>query len=54
MSGRDYVLPDDVKAMAPHVLPHRLLLSTQARLRGRETDELLAELLERVPAPVEA
>jgi MoxR-like ATPase len=53
ISGRDYVLPDDVKAMAPYVLPHRLILSTQARLRGRETDELLAELLRRVPVPVE-
>ena len=30
--GRDYVLPDDVKTMAPYVLPHRLILSTQARL----------------------
>lgn len=53
-SGRDYVLPDDVKAMAPHVIPHRLILSTQARLRGRDADELVAELLERVPVPVEA
>jgi MoxR-like ATPase len=53
ISGRDYVLPDDVKTMAPYVLPHRLILSTQARLRGRETDELLAELLRRVPVPVE-
>ena len=49
--GRDYVLPDDVKAMAPHVLPHRLILSTQARLRGRDADELLAEVLQRVPVP---
>ena len=53
LSGRDYVLPDDVKTMAPYVLPHRLILSTQARLRGRETDELLADLLQRVPVPIE-
>ena len=52
--GRDYVLPDDVKAMAPHVIPHRLILSTQARLRGRDADELVTELLERVPVPIEA
>ena len=52
MSGRDYVLPDDVKTMAPYVLPHRLILSTQARLRGRTADELLAELLQRVPVPI--
>ena len=53
VSGRDYVLPDDVKAMAPYVLPHRLILSTQARLRGRNADDVLAEVLERVPVPIE-
>lgn len=53
LAGRDYVLPDDVKMMAPYVLPHRLILSTQARLRGRESDELLADLLQRVPVPIE-
>ena len=53
LAGRDYVLPDDVKAMAPYVLPHRLILSTQARLRGREADEILADILARVPVPIE-
>lgn len=53
ISGRDYVLPDDVKTMAPYVLPHRLILSTQARLRGRNADDVLAEVLERVPVPIE-
>ncbi|MGE3074362.1 MAG: AAA family ATPase [Dehalococcoidia bacterium] len=53
ISGRDYVLPDDVKEMAPYVLPHRLILSTQARLRGRNADDVLAEVLERVPVPIE-
>ncbi len=53
LSGRDYVLPDDVKTMAPYVLPHRLILSTQARLRGRNADDVLAEVLDRVPVPIE-
>ncbi len=53
INGRDFVLPDDVKAMAPHVLPHRLILSTQSRLRGRDTSELLADVIRRVPVPVE-
>ena len=53
INGRDYVLPDDVKAMAPHVLPHRLILSTQTRLRGREVEDLIADVLERVPVPIE-
>ncbi|GAB4321858.1 MAG: MoxR family ATPase [Dehalococcoidia bacterium] len=54
LEGRDYVLPDDIKEMAPHVLPHRLILSTQARLRGRESGEVLREIVERVPVPIEA
>jgi MoxR-like ATPase len=53
INGRDFVLPDDVKQMAAYVLPHRLILSTQARLRGRDVDELLADVLARVPVPVE-
>ena len=53
VSGRDYVLPDDVKTMAPHVLPHRLILSTQTRLHGREIDDLIADVLNRVPVPIE-
>jgi MoxR-like ATPase len=52
-AGRDFVLPDDVKAMAQNVLSHRLILSTNARLRGRDTSDVLAEILERVPVPVE-
>ncbi|MCC7366503.1 MAG: MoxR family ATPase [Dehalococcoidia bacterium] len=53
INGRDYVLPDDVKQMAVYVLPHRLILSTQARLRGRDVDELLGDVLARVPVPIE-
>jgi MoxR-like ATPase len=51
--GRDYVLPDDVKTLAPVMLPHRLILSSQTRLRGRESAEVLDEILSEVPAPVE-
>lgn len=54
LEGRDYVLPDDVKTMARHVLPHRLILSTQARLRGREPVDIVDEILERIPVPIEA
>jgi MoxR-like ATPase len=39
--------------MAPYVLPHRLILSTQARLRGRNADDVLTEVLQRVPVPIE-
>jgi MoxR-like ATPase len=50
--GRDFVLPDDVKQMAPAVLPHRLILSSSARLRGRDTAAIVAEVLDTVPVPV--
>lgn len=50
-SGRGYVLPDDVKALAPCVLEHRLILSREARLAGTSTSEVLAEILEKTPVP---
>ena len=52
--GRDYVLPDDVKEMAPHVLTHRLMIAPQAQLRGRTPEELVADIVDTVPVPVEA
>ena len=53
ITGRAYVLPDDVKAMAPHVLTHRLMISPQAQLRGRQPEELVANIVDTVPVPVE-
>lgn len=51
--GRDYVLPDDIKYLAPFVLTHRLILGAQTRLRGRTTEDIVKEIVEAVPAPVE-
>ncbi len=53
MAGRAFVLPDDVKAMAPHVLTHRLMISPQAQLRGRQPEELVSDIVDTVPVPVE-
>jgi MoxR-like ATPase len=53
INSREYVLPDDVKKMAPHVLTHRLMISPQAQLRGRQPDELVADIVDSVPVPVE-
>ena len=50
---RDYVLPDDVKAMAPHVFSHRLIIAPQAQLRGRTAQELIRDIVGSVPVPVE-
>jgi MoxR-like ATPase len=53
IQGRAFVLPDDVKRLAPAVLTHRLIVSAQARLRGRGPADILTELLASVPVPVE-
>ncbi len=49
LSGRDFVLPDDVKALAPHVLAHRLLLLAEAELEGVGQGSVIEEGLQRVP-----
>jgi len=54
IQGRDYVLPDDVKSMAPHVFSHRLIISPQAQLRGRNSLELIEDIVSAVPVPVES
>jgi MoxR-like ATPase len=51
---RAYVLPDDVKAVAPAVLSHRLVLGSQVRLRGRDAAGIVQEILDTVPVPVPA
>jgi MoxR-like ATPase len=53
MQGRDFVLPDDVKKMAPHVLSHRLLTTSRARLRGSAAEAIVQEILGATPVPVE-
>lgn len=53
LAGRDYVLPDDVKAVAPAVLAHRVMLDPTFRLRGSSAEDVVKELLEAVPVPVE-
>ncbi len=53
LRGRAFVLPDDVKFLAPHVLTHRILISPQTRLRGRRPEEVVAEIVNTVPVPVE-
>ncbi len=51
--GRVFVLPDDVKELAPAVLGHRLLPTGQTRLRGTALQDVLAEVLAGVPVPAE-
>ena len=49
--GRDYVLPDDVKRLAPAALRHRLVLAPGAEIEGLTTDRILREILDQTPAP---
>ncbi len=53
LRGRDFVLPDDVKELVTPVLAHRIILSPEARLRGRDVRQLLHEIVETVHVPVE-
>lgn len=53
LRGRTFVIPDDVKTLAPSVLTHRIIISPQTRLRGRRPEEVVAEIVDTVPVPVE-
>ena len=46
--GRDFVLPDDVRTLAPLVLPHRIMMTPEAELDGAGGESVVAEALERV------
>jgi len=50
--GRDYVLPDDVKAVAVPVLAHRLILAPEARSAGLTPAEIVQEAVDQTPVPV--
>ena len=52
--GRAFVIPDDVKYLAPPVLTHRIIISPQTRLRGRRPEEVMSEIVDTVTVPVEA
>ena len=51
IEGRDFVIPDDVKALAPAVLRHRLVLSAAAQIDGRAVEDVVAALIEAIEAP---
>ena len=51
LEGRDFVLPEDVRALAVAVLAHRIMLDTKARYGGVQTSQLIEEALEETPVP---
>lgn len=53
LDGRDFVRPDDVKHVAPSVLSHRLVLTTEMRLHNKTAEDILETLIVKTPLPVE-
>lgn len=52
LEGRDYVIPDDVKYLAPYVLSHRLILTQEATYEGKTSLDLMQEILQQVSVPI--
>lgn len=51
LNGRDYVLPDDIKILAPNVLPHRVVVSPAARLTDVSSTKIVREILDSLAVP---
>ncbi len=51
LQGRHYVIPSDVAAQLPYVLLHRITLSMGARMNGSTKNEIVADLIKKVPVP---
>jgi MoxR-like ATPase len=51
LQGRPYVVPQDVKIMAPDVLRHRLILTYEAEAEGLTTDAVIKRILDQVEVP---
>ncbi len=51
LEGRNFVIPDDIKRIAIPALRHRIALAPDALLEGRKPDDLLAGVIDSVPAP---
>ncbi|MGM0838960.1 MAG: AAA family ATPase [Bacillota bacterium] len=50
--GRDYVLPDDVQYLAKYVLPHRIILKSEAKFEGMTAERVVKKVIDRTPIPV--
>lgn len=51
LDGRDFVIPDDVKALAPALLRHRVILSPAAEVNGRKVEDIVTTIIEAIEAP---
>ena len=53
IQGRNFVIPDDVKALAGPVLAHRFMVKTETRMKGQSAEDLVKEILTAIPVPLE-
>lgn len=51
MKGRDFVIPDDIQYVAPHVLNHRVIMTPDAELEGISSLDVVKEILEKIEVP---
>ena len=51
IDGRDFVIPDDVKTLAPALLRHRVILSPSAEINGRKVEDIVTTIIEAIEAP---
>ena len=51
LEGRAYVIPDDIKALAPFALPHRMIVSPSARIKDVDAESIVRDILASVPVP---
>ena len=51
LEGRAYVIPDDIKALAPYALPHRMIVSPSARIKDVDAETIVRDILASVPVP---
>ena len=51
LSGRDFVIPEDIQKMAPHVLRHRIMLTPEKEMEGISADELIDNILKSIEIP---
>jgi MoxR-like ATPase len=53
MHNRDYVIPDDIQYLAPYVLSHRTILTSDAKFEGISAEEIINRVVEKVPVPIQ-
>jgi MoxR-like ATPase len=51
MNNRDFVTPDDIVEMLPHVLRHRIMLTPEREMEGISADEVIAQIIKAVEVP---